>query len=82
MKSLDIRNYAKLNGVKLWEIAERLGCNDGNFSRKLRKAFSDELKAEIFEIIDEIAAGRKERFDERFKGNSPDCGSCGSAGDG
>lgn len=60
MKNLDIRNYAKLNEVKLWEIAEKLGLNDGNFSRKLRTEFSTEKKAEIFEIVEQIAAERKE----------------------
>lgn len=60
MKNLDVRNYAKQNGVKLWEIAEKLGLNDGNFSRKLRREFSAEEKEKIFSLIDKIAAERKE----------------------
>lgn len=56
MKNIDIREYAKEKGVKLWRIAQALSVNDGNFSRKLRVELSDDKKAEIFKIIDELAA--------------------------
>ncbi len=49
-----IRNYAKSKGVLLWEIAEIIGVNDGNFSRKLRRELSNEEQARIMRIIDEI----------------------------
>ncbi len=55
----EIREKAKQYGVKLWEIAEKLGLNDGNFSRKLRKELSKEEKQTIFRIIDEIASEKK-----------------------
>lgn len=55
MQNLDIRNYAMQKNVKLWQIASKLGINDGNFSRKLRVELSDEKKAEIKAIIDELA---------------------------
>ena len=51
----DIRNYAKEKGVLLWEIAEKLNINDGNFSRKLRKELSEDEKDEIIIIINTIA---------------------------
>lgn len=60
MKNQEIRQRAKEKGVKLWEIAEKLNINDGNFSRKLRKEFSAEEKARIFNIIDEIVKEHKE----------------------
>ncbi len=50
-----IRAYAKLNGVKLWQVADRLGITDGNFSRKLRRELSDDERQKIVAIIDEIA---------------------------
>ena len=53
----DIREYAKNNDIPLWRIASKLGINDGNFSRKLRIELSEEKKAEIRVIIDELAAG-------------------------
>lgn len=55
----DIRKRAKDRGVKLWEIAARIGVNDGNFSRKLRKELSQDEKQAIFDIIDEIAAKKE-----------------------
>lgn len=55
MCNADVKNYAKEKNVKLWQIASKLGINDGNFSRKLRVELSDEKKAEIKAIIDELA---------------------------
>lgn len=55
-----IRNYAKEQNVKLWQIAAELGVNDGNFSRKLRKEFSAEEQKRITEIIDTLAAQQQE----------------------
>ena len=55
MKNTDIREAAAAAGVKLWQIAEKLNINDGNFSRKLRREFSAEEKERIFAIIREIA---------------------------
>ncbi len=54
MNNLDIRTEASKAGVKLWQIAEKLGINDGNFSRKLRKELNTEEKARIRAIIAEI----------------------------
>jgi len=50
-----IRVTAKNKGVKLWEIAEVLGINDGNFSRKLRRELPDQEKQHILGIIDAIS---------------------------
>ena len=56
MCNKDIREFAKNHNVKLWQIANKLNINDGNFSRKLRTELSEDKKAEIFKIIDELAA--------------------------
>lgn len=58
MKNIDVRNYATKHGVKLWEIACKLGISDSNFSRKLRIELSQDEKNSIINIVDEI---RKER---------------------
>lgn len=63
----DIKNYAKSKGVRLWQIAEVLHINDGNFSRKLRKELPEAQKQEITRIIDELAEregrkGKKEKY--------------------
>ena len=57
MKNKDIREAAKAAGVKLWQIAEKLGINDGNFSRKLRFELSETEKAKILKIIEELKEG-------------------------
>lgn len=55
-----IKEYAKLNGVKLWQIADELGMQDSNFSKLLRHPLSSEKENEICAIIDRIAAKRKD----------------------
>lgn len=55
MCNKEIREAAKQAGIHLWQIAERLGMNDGNFSRKLRRELSDGDRARVMEIIAELA---------------------------
>ena len=55
MCNKDIRDYARIKDVRLWKIAEKLNMQDSNFSRELRHELSDDKKAEIFKIIDELA---------------------------
>lgn len=54
-----IRVAAKAAGVRLWEIATEMGCNDGNFSRKLRHELPEEQKQEILQIIERLAASKE-----------------------
>jgi len=54
----DIREYAKKRNVKLWEIAALFGCNDGNFSRKLRIELNVSDKKRIMDIVDRIKRSR------------------------
>lgn len=56
MKNQDIRDEIKTAGLYLWQIAEALGINDGNFSRKLRHELPDEEKARIRAIIAALTA--------------------------
>lgn len=53
--NLNIRAAAKSAGVKLWEIADKLGITDSHFSRKLRHELPQAEKDRIFSIIEEIA---------------------------
>lgn len=55
MCNQDIKEYAKSHNVKLWQIANALNINDGNFSRKLRTELTEDKKKEIFQIIDELS---------------------------
>lgn len=51
----EIRETAKRNGVPFWQIADKLGINDGNFSRKLRFELNEDEKNRILSIITELA---------------------------
>ena len=53
-RNLDIRNAVGKAGLFLWQVAERYGCNDSNFSRLLRKELDVNTKARIHVIIDEL----------------------------
>lgn len=59
MANDDLRLYARRNCVFLYEVAERLGCNDANLSRKLRKPFTEEMRNKFMKAVDEIANSRK-----------------------
>ena len=49
-----IRRTAAGAGVKLWQIANRLGITDSYFSRLLRKELPADKQAEIMHIIAEL----------------------------
>lgn len=57
MYNKDIREYAAERGIRLWQIAEAIGINDGNFSRKLRRELPQAEKEKILNIIDGLAKG-------------------------
>jgi len=57
MANQDIKLEAAGAGVKLWQIADKLGIMDTNFSRKLRKELSTEEKERIRQIIAELKGG-------------------------
>ncbi len=57
MKNSRVRVAAMEAGVKLWQVAERLGINDGNLSRKLRRELPEEEQKRILEIIQDLAGG-------------------------
>lgn len=56
MQGCEIKEFIQRNDVKLWEVADRLGMNDGNFSRRLRKPFSKAEFRRIEEIVEKILA--------------------------
>jgi hypothetical protein len=57
MANETLKLYAKSNGICLWQIADHLGINDGNFSRRLRKELPVQQKEAIFKIIEELKRG-------------------------
>jgi len=53
----EIRNAAKAAGVKLSQVADRLGMHDSNFSKKLRKELSADERQKVLDIIKDIERG-------------------------
>ena len=51
MNNRDIREELNKANMKYWQLAESLGINDGNLSRKLRREITGEEKAAILSII-------------------------------
>ncbi len=51
----DIKELAKAKGVKLWQIANKLGIYDGNFSRKLRYELTLSERQQILNIIESLS---------------------------
>lgn len=55
MANTELKLYAMQKDVRLWQVAERFGINDGNFSRKLRKEFTPDAAEKFRRYVDEIA---------------------------
>lgn len=60
MCNQEIRESAKCAGIRLWQVAEAYGINDGNFSRKLRRDLPEDEKKKILAIIDRLAQEKQE----------------------
>ena len=60
MENCVIREKAKRAGVRLWEVAERLGIGDATLSRKLRHELPQKDQDRILALIDEIANEKEE----------------------
>lgn len=60
MKNIGIRNYAKKNNVKLWEIADVYGVSDVTLSKKLRYELPEKEKENIMQIIDDLAKAKED----------------------
>ena len=55
----EIREDVKNAKLKLWQIADEYGMSDANFSRKLRKEFTNEEKKLIQKIINKLRKDNK-----------------------
>lgn len=58
MCNKDLREYARIRKVKLYEVAEKFGVVDNTFSRWLRKEFEPERKEKFKAFVDEIVKAR------------------------
>ena len=53
-KNTELREAAKKSGVKLWEIAQELGIDNCNFSKKLRNEFAQKDKDHVLDLIEKL----------------------------
>ena len=58
--NMEVRKAAKEAGVCLWQVAEKLGVSDGNFSRKLRRELPAEDREKVLSIIRELSLEKQE----------------------
>ena len=59
MTGAEIKQLIISSGVRCWQVAEHLGITDGNFSRRLRKSFTEEETEHIKVIISKIKAQKE-----------------------
>jgi len=59
MANQDIRNYAKQNGVKLWQVAKVKGISEPTMTRLLRQELPESEKETFRRIINELASQAK-----------------------
>lgn len=56
MSGEEMKAFIYENGLKLWQVADKIGMHDSNFSRRLRKPFSDQEVAKIKNAVAELKA--------------------------
>jgi predicted XRE-type DNA-binding protein len=58
--NLDIRNTILKANLKQWEVAEKYGLSESNFSRLFRRELSSDKKKKIIDIITKLKKSNKE----------------------
>ncbi len=59
MTGEEVKKLIFSNGLKCWQVAYAWGVSDGNFSRKLRKPFSDEDVTRLKQIIRDLTDNKE-----------------------
>lgn len=54
MTGAEVKNLIISSGLKCWQVAEAWGLCDSNFSRKLRKPFTEDEVGKLKKIISEL----------------------------
>ena len=60
LANTEIREAAKRNGVRLWQVAEVIGIADANFSRKLRRELPASERERVMTVIEKLAGEGRE----------------------
>lgn len=56
MTGAEVREMILAAGLRLWQVADRLGMSDNSFSRRLRFDFKEAEVEQVKQIIDELKA--------------------------
>ena len=64
MNGTDVKRLILDSGVKLWQVADRWGLTDSNFSRRLRKPFDKNEVERVKGIIDELTVEKAAKQNE------------------
>ncbi len=59
MTGKEIKNTIICSGLKLWQIADKLGISDCTFSKKLRYDFSEKDTQKVMDAIAELSAQKE-----------------------
>lgn len=59
MTGKEVKKMITESGLKCWQVAEAWGLCDSNFSRRLRKPFSEEEVRRLKEIINSLLKQRE-----------------------
>lgn len=54
MSGNEVKALILSKGLKCWEVAEAWGITDSNFSRKLRKPFTEDEVVKLHQIIEQL----------------------------
>ena len=54
LSGAEVKAFILEQGLRLWQVAQKLNMNDGNFSRKLRNNFTDDEVKQIKTIVKEL----------------------------
>lgn len=60
MNNLELRKAIETSNLKYWQVANKLGMTDGNFSRMLRIELTKENKERVLNAINELKEEREE----------------------
>ena len=60
LANTEIREAAKRNGVRLWQVAEVIGIADATLSRKLRRELPASERERVMSVIEKLAGEGRE----------------------
>lgn len=61
VQGFELKEYIQRNGLKLWQVADRIGMSDSSFSRRLRKPFTKAEFKQFEAIVEKMQLERAER---------------------